>query len=171
MKIDAWSRLLGKFLTRLGSLRIVIADDEDSYFNPKMIECARASGFSRIERISFVTHDIFHLWLKKNPDIIILDVKNVVDETVAKDGIEMARTLSRLTKSMVVVTSAHQQKLRNAYVDIDYFIENRQLTSSDFIDELTKITEFYLQEKSRFYKNLFLKWGLRLLNGATTAPT
>lgn len=160
---------LGKYLMKTGSLRIVIADDEDAYFHKKMIDSAKSAGFSNIERISFVTHEVFNTWLDNNPDIIILDVQNVVDTGVAKDGIELARVLKRSTSSMLVVTSAHEQQLRSALVNIDYFISNRKLTSTDFICELEKIVDYYLRTKSKFYKNLLLKAGFKLVGHAAGA--
>jgi hypothetical protein len=165
MDRPGWQLSLGKALMRSGSLKVVIADDEDVYFNERMIRAAGAAGFSNIDRISYVTHEVFESWLKDPPDIMILDVKYVVDEEVAKDGIELARVLSRKTSSMIVVTSAHQQHLRNAFVDIDYIIENRQLTSADFIHELSKIVRVYLDTKCKFYRNIIFRTGLKLVGG------
>ncbi|MDX1489879.1 MAG: hypothetical protein R3332_01220 [Pseudohongiellaceae bacterium] len=159
----------GKFLMAKGALRVVIADDEDAYFNERMIGSAKLAGFPGIERIDFVTHDIFQSWLKDSPEIIILDVMNVVDEEIAKDGIELARTLKANTNSMLIVTSAHEQQLKNSLAHIDYFIENRKLTSSDFIYELNKIMDHYINVKSKFYKNVSLKIGMKLASGAASA--
>ncbi len=104
--------------------------------------------------------------VKKNPDIVILDVKNVCDEKVAKDGVELARTLINQTSSMVVLTSAHRLHLRNAIIKADYVIENRTLTSTDFIDELSEIVDHFLTNKSKFYRNITFRIGLKLSKGA-----
>lgn len=151
---------------RRGGLRIVIADDEDVYFNARMLQVARSAGYERIERISRVTADVFASWLKKPPDVIVLDVRNVCDPDVAKDGVELARALIRETSSMVVITSAHKFHLRKSLPEIDYIIENRHLTSSDFVDELSQIVERYLSTKVRFYRHIGLRIGMALARGA-----
>ncbi|MBK8288926.1 MAG: hypothetical protein IPK95_10115 [Cellvibrionales bacterium] len=171
MKQSEMLAKLGKWLMQRGALRIVIADDEDAYFNEKMLSAAKNAGYHRIIRISYVTQDVFSSWLKKPPEIIILDVKNVCDPSVAKDGIELARTLLRETSSMVVVTSAHKWHFRKSLPQIDYFIENRQLTSSDFVDELSSIVNFFLSKKSKFYRHILLKFGIYLAKGAMQCVT
>ncbi len=65
MKPANWLLKLGKYMMRKGSLSVVIADDEDAYFNSHMLIAAEAAGFGQIDRISFVTSEIFNGWLKK----------------------------------------------------------------------------------------------------------
>lgn len=160
---------IGKWLMRRGRLRIVIADDEEVYFNERMLRVAGNAGYHGIERTTRVTHEVLAKWLKKPPDIVILDIRNVCDPDVAKDGVELARTLLRETNSMIVITSAHKFHLRKSFPDVDYIIENRHLTSVDFVDELSNIVEKYLTRKTRFYKHLSFRIGMSLARGALQA--
>ena len=107
MKIQFLLRL-GRRLMRLGSIHIVIVDDEDSYFTPQMISLANAAGYKKIKRLNKVTNEELTSWIKLPPDIIILDVKGIVDPFIAKDGIDVAARLSRETSAYIVITSAHQ---------------------------------------------------------------
>jgi hypothetical protein len=157
---------LGKWLMQRGRLHIVIADDEAAYFNPNMLKAAKLAGYHGIERVDYVTPDVFAAWLKRPPNIFILDVKNVCDPNVAKDGIELARTLLRETGAMIAMTSAHKWHFRKALPQIDYFIENRQLASADFVDELAAIVDHYLSTKARFYKHIGMRIGVSLARGA-----
>ncbi|HVK54025.1 MAG TPA: hypothetical protein VM532_03255 [Burkholderiales bacterium] len=157
---------LGKWLMQHGRLRIVIADDEAAYFNENMLKAAKSAGYHGIERIHYVTQAIFSSWLTTPPNIVILDVRNVCDSGVAKDGIELARTLLRETSAMVAVTSAHKWHFRKSLPQIDYFIEDRQLTSTDFVNELSAIVDYYLSKKARFYRHVLMRIGVSLVRGA-----
>lgn len=156
----------GKWLMKFGSLRIVIADDEDTYFNPQMLALAEASGYEGIERISLIDAEYLKELLSTPPDIIILDVKGVCTPDVAKDGIELANMLSRETSIMIVVTSAHKFHLRGSVASVDHIIEERKLTAVDFVDELSVIVNKLLSEKARFYKHLSFRVGFALARGA-----
>jgi len=157
---------IGKWLMQRGKLAIHIADDEDAYFNEKMINTARRAGYHGITRVSYVTREILDAWLETPPDILILDVKNVCDPSIAKDGIELARLMVNETNSFVALTSAHQWHFRRDLPKVDYFIENRNLTSADFVDELSTIIDKYLSSKAKFYKHVMLRVGTALSKGA-----
>lgn len=145
-------------------LSIVIADDQDVYFNKKMIMTAEAAGYHGIRRINFIDQALFAEILRNPPDIFITDVRGVCSQDVAKDGIELARVLVRETHSMIVITSAHKFHLNNAQLAVHHIIENRNLTSADFVNELSLIIEKLLKEKISFWKKIGFKIGWRAAN-------
>lgn len=154
---------IGKFLMKITSIRICIIDDEDIYFNKNMLNIATNTGFNKIDRHSKVDHILLSRLQKKPYDIIILDVQGITEPDVAKDGMQIAALLNKTTNSYIVVTSAHQFHLINEMTAVDYIIENKLLTTTDFIDELTGITEDYLTKKSSFYKNILFKMGFAIM--------
>lgn len=166
MKAASYLVRSGKWLMQLRKLRILIADDEATYFNPQMLALANAAGYHGIERISTIDNECLKSIVSNPPDIIILDVKGVCTPDVAKDGIELANLLSRETSIMVVITSAHKFHLRGSVVSVDHVIEERKLTAVDFVDELSTIVDKLLCEKVRFYKHLTFRAGFALARGA-----
>lgn len=167
MKTSKYTLQAGKWLMQKGRLKIVIADDEAAYFTPKMIAAARHAGYCGITRIMQINHAELQKLLQNPPDIIILDVGNVCPKDVAKDGIDLARVFSRDTSAMVVLTSAHKFHLRGAITHVDYIIENRKLTAVDFVNEIALIVDKYLAVKSKFYKAVLFKIGVRLVKAGT----
>ena len=149
----------GKMLMRFNKLRICIVDDEAAYFTPEMLSLASTVGFTHIERYYRVNKDLLNKLLQFPPDIVILDIKGVVDSDVAKDGFGIAKVLYEQTAAYVVITSAHKFHLHEYHQKYDYVLENRLLTAVDFIDELRKIIERYLSEKLRFYRKILYRIG------------
>lgn len=156
----------GKILMRFGKLKILIADDEATYFNAQMISLANSAGYHGIERIHKIDQARLRMLIDNPPDIIILDVKGVCAPDVAKDGIELANMLVRETSIMVAITSAHKFHLTGHIANVDHIIERRNLTAVDFVDELYIIVEKYLTAKAKFYKHLSFRAGIALARGA-----
>jgi two-component SAPR family response regulator len=158
---------IGRKLMKLGRLRICIIDDKKTYFNPQMLEMAAAAGFPDIERYYLVDEKLFMELQQFPPDIIILDIKGITIPSVAKDGFSIASVMYGKTNSYIVITSAHKYYLKDFHKDYDYIIEDRLLTGIDFIEELEKITEDYLNRKIRFYKKVVFRIGFRLIKKST----
>lgn len=154
---------LGKVLMKLDSPKICIVDDEDIYFNEPMLTAAKNSGINKIERHSTIGTELLNRMQKHPFDILILDVKGITEPHIAKDGMHVASLITRTTNTYVAVVSAHQFHLINAMGDVDYYIENKIMTITDFIDELYIIIDEYLQKKSSFYKKILFKIGYSLL--------
>lgn len=157
---------VGRFLMKFSKLRICIIDDEDIYFNPNMLEIANNAGFYSIDRFSNVDNKLFQILQKRPYDIVILDVKGVSDEPVAKDGLHIASILYKTTNSYIVLTSAHQFHLNNKMTDVDYIIEERLLTAADFVDTLIDIANDCLSTKIVFYKNIIFRVGFMMVKKA-----
>lgn len=154
---------IGKQMMKWGKYKICIVDDEDIYFNRKMLNIAKESGFTFIDRYRVVDNDLHRKILKDEYDLIILDVKGSTDNKVAKDGINLASSLNGKISAFIVLTSAHQFHLSNETIKADYIIENRNLTNVDFIEVLTDIVGQSLDKKIKFYKKLVFKTGFKLL--------
>ena len=154
---------LGRLLMKINALSICIVDDEEIYFNAAMIKTAKNAGFTRIERYQKIDRDLLNRLQEQSYDIVILDIKGITDPAVAKDGMQVASLLNRTTNSYVVITSAHQFHLVNEMTNVDYVIENKLLTSADFIDELIEIVDDFISRKSTFYKNLLFKTGFSMV--------
>ncbi|GJI98923.1 hypothetical protein RugamoR57_56410 [Duganella caerulea] len=150
---------LGKWMMHRNALSIGIVDDEDAYFNEKMIAAAGMAGFSGIERHKIVDQQFYNRLLSVPYDIIILDVKGSVSPEVAVDGLALAKNLKENTHTYIVITSAHQFHLSNQNACADYVIEQRTLTTVDFVNEIKMIIENYLNENLRFYKKIAFKTG------------
>ena len=114
---------IGKWLMNLQPVNITIIDDQGAYFNPGMISKANKVGFKNISRLNYITPEVFDNLLDNPPNIIILDIKGIVDPTIAKDGLEVASIMHKSTNSFVVVTSEHQFHLKNRINNTDYIIE------------------------------------------------
>ncbi len=153
----------GKLLMRLGGFRICIVDDEESYFNTRMLDAAEAVGFTGIERHFFIDLELFQDLHDDPRDVVILDVQGVVDSEIAKDGVYVASSLLRNTSSFVVITSAHQFHLQNKLLEVDYVIENRLLTTVDFIETLHHIVDLCMTQKIAAYKKLLFRTGYFLI--------
>lgn len=158
MKIHFISKITQK-LEKIFALNILIVDDNAVYFNDQMISAAHLQGLGNIKRLFQVDSDILSEILKKPPDIIILDVKGITSPDIAKDGLALANSLSSSISSYIVVTSAHKYHLTNRVIGVDYFLEQRLLTTVDFIEHLKKIRSDCLDRKKKFYQNV----GLRLV--------
>lgn len=167
MKINL-NQSLGKFLMRISSIKICIVDDEEIYFDKQMIELAKLNGFKNIERYTKIDSDLFEDLQKSPRDIVILDIQGITSPEVAKDGLQIASSLSKNTSSYIVVTSAHQFHLSNKLTKVDYVIEDRLLTQVDFLDTLIQITEDYLEKKTTFYKKVAFKVGFGLVKQGVT---
>tara|TARA_E500000305_G_scaffold90968_1_gene78555 strand:- start:1220 stop:1723 length:504 start_codon:yes stop_codon:yes gene_type:complete len=154
---------LGRFLMKVNALSICIVDDEEIYFNKNMLITAENTGFKCIERYQKIDRDLFNRLQEKPYDIVILDIKGITDPDIAKDGMQVASLLNRTTNSYIAITSAHQFHLVNEMTNVDYVIENKLLTSADFIDELIEIVDDFIGKKSTFYKNVLFKAGFSML--------
>ena len=143
-------------------LDICIADDVKAYFNEQMLELAKAAGYRGIRRLYHIDKTVLNELLDNPPDIIILDIKDVVDPEIAKDGFDIARLLRKNTNVFIVITSAHKYKMRNIQLYCDYILEDRLLTPVDFIDELETIISTLLNRKMRFYKKTIFRLGFKL---------
>lgn len=150
---------LGKWLMEKGNFRIVIVDDEDVYFGPKLLAIAKHAGYGAIERYSKVDADLHKKLCNRPPQILILDVKNVVDPDIATDGLELSEHLAQVTPSFIAVTSAHRYHLNNRVTKVDYIIESRVLTGVEFVAELRNMTEKCLSTKIRFYSKIAFRVG------------
>jgi hypothetical protein len=157
---------LGKRIMRAGRLRICVVDDKRTYFHENMLATAKAAGFSHITRYYVIDEHLLQHLLISPPDIIILDIKGVADKRVAKDGFGIAKLMFERTNTYVVITSAHRFYLRETHTKYDYLIENRFLTSVDFVEELAMITDKYLKTKIRFWGKLVFRLGFFLAKKA-----
>lgn len=153
---------LGRLLMKLGKIKICIIDDEEIYFNENSINLAKENGFHHIERHYNLDSLLFSDLQKSPRDIVILDIQGITSPEVAKDGLHAASSLVRNTCSYIVVTSAHQFHLTNRITEVDYIIEDRLLTTADFLEILTLIVEDYLSKKTSFYKKVIFKFGFSL---------
>ncbi|MBX3652093.1 MAG: hypothetical protein KF771_12050 [Burkholderiales bacterium] len=165
MKISYLNKA-GKWLMEKSGFRITIVDDEAAYFNDNMLNAAKSIGYYGIERLFRVDEKTLQRLLRNPPHIIIFDVRGVTEKEVAKDGLALVSLFRKNTKSYVAVTSAHRFHLSNHTAQADYVIEDRTLTTADFIEELEKITSDYLTRRSKFYKLVLLRLGLLLSKAA-----
>lgn len=154
---------LGKFLMKLNMVNIAIVDDEDAYFNENMLETANNSGFTNIDRFNHIDQERLNQFQINPYDIIILDVKGIVDENIAKNGLHVASILHKTTETYIVITSSHQFHLNNRMMEADYYIEDRLLTNVDFVNEIIHITEDFISKKTKFYQKILFKYGFKLL--------
>jgi two-component SAPR family response regulator len=150
-------------MIRLSKLRILIIDDEKHYFSDIHLETAKNFGFHNIERHFYVDRKFLEKMTNDPPDIIILDIKGITDPLIAKDGCDIAKILYKIEKSYIVITSTHSFLLKSISKCYDYKIDERILTAIDFVDELFRITEDFLQKKTSFYEKIFLKIGIIIL--------
>jgi hypothetical protein len=157
---------IGQQLTRISPLRICIIDDEETYFNEMMLKAAAAAGFPNIERHYKVDMKLFTELMEKPPDIIILDIRGITDDNVGSDGWDIAMALYNKSNCYVVITSAHSYQIGHSHKYYDYQINNRLLTAVDFINELHKIIDDYINIKIRFYKKIMFKFGYHLVKKA-----
>lgn len=155
-------QLIGKALMKLQWLHITIIDDAPAYFSKQMLSIASSAGYPNIKRLYWINEEVFKDLHKNPPDIIIIDVKGVVDKRIAKDGLEVAALLYRNTPAFVVITSAHQYHLRKEMKENDYILEDRNLTAVDFINAISVITQSFLRKKLKPYKKLIFKLGFSL---------
>jgi len=153
---------LGKKLMSLGKYKICIVDDEKAYFTKPMVQAAKKAGFSVIDRYYSVDKKLLTKFQNNHYDLIILDVRGSTEEDIAKDGIELAVMLKRTTPCCIAITSAHQFYLRNKMKDIDYVIENRTLTVTDFIDTINDVVTYSLDKHYTFYKKIIFRVGFTL---------
>ena len=153
---------LGKLLMRLQCLHITIIDDAPVYFSEEMLYLSSGAGYPGIKRIYWIDKEVFHDLHKNPPNIVIIDVKDVVDPKIAKDGLDVAASLYKNTHTYVVVTSAHQYHLRKEMNENDYILEDRNLTAVDFINVLSTITQNYLRTKLKPYRKLIFRLGFSL---------
>lgn len=154
---------IAKFLMKLNNVNICIVDDEDAYFNTNMLQIAKNTGFNSIDRYNKIDNKLLNKLQSDPYDIVILDVQGITVPSVAKDGMQVASLLSRTTSSYIVVTSAHQFHLVNDMTKVDYVMENKLLTSADFVDELIEIVDDFLKRKASFYKSILFKVGFSII--------
>lgn len=154
---------MGRFLMKINALSICIVDDEEIYFNERMMKTAEKAGFTCIDRFQIIDEELLNRFQEDPYDIVIMDIKGVAKPDVAKDGMQVASLLNRTTNSYIVITSAHQFHLVNEMTNVDYVIENKLLTSADFIDELIEIVEDFIYKKSSFYKKILFKTGFSMV--------
>lgn len=157
---------VGETLMKIDAPKICIVDDEDIYFNESMLAAAKNSGIGNIERHSTIGTELLTRMQTKPFDILILDVKGITEPHIAKDGMHIASLITRTTNTYVAVVSAHQFHLINAMNDVDYYIENKLMTITDFVDELHTIIDEYLQKKSSFYKKIIFKVGYSIMKNS-----
>jgi hypothetical protein len=160
---------LGKWLMEKNCLSICIIDDEEAYFNEKMLRSATRAGFIGIRRFKMVDQRLYNRLVDTPFDIIILDIKGCVHPTVAKDGLALARNLKEHTNSYIAITSAHQFHLSNQTVCADYVIEQRTLTIVDFINELKTIVTHFMDNHMKIYKNIGFRLGFSLAKSSVGA--
>lgn len=150
---------LGKLLMKLNALKICIVDDEDVNFPPSSLSLAAAAGFPGLERHYEVNAELMKDLLKSPRDIVILDIKGVAHQKIAKDGLGVAKILYNNTSSFVVITSAHKFHLSEIHKDYDYILETRLLTAVDFVEELEVIIQKCLANKIKPYRKILFKAG------------
>lgn len=151
----------GKFLMKIQPLKICIIDDVESYFNRDMLSLASANGNIYFERWYKIGSLELKNLIQNNRDIVILDIKGIVEDDIGKDGFDIAKYLSETTSSFIVTTSAHKFKLKNRTYYGDYVMSDRLLTPVDFASELDVIIEEYLSKKLKPYKKVFFKLGYK----------
>jgi hypothetical protein len=163
---------LGRYFLKLACVRILIVDDNEAYFPSPWLTRASSQGYGMFERLYFVKSDDLDRLLATPPDIIIMDVRGVVDKSIAKDGIGLAKIFKRDTHAFVCLTSAHYFHFKNAHRDAsDRYIEARNLTYVDFVSELDKTYEGYLGAKIKLWRKLALKTGFALLKHGSSGLT
>jgi len=153
---------VGKLLMKIQPIRICIIDDVDSYFNKTMLNLAGADGNLIFERWNKIGELELKNLVQSPRDIVILDIKGIVDREIGKDGFDIAKYLHENTPSYIVTTSAHKFKLKNRSYYGDYVLAERLLTPLDFIDELNFIIGDYLETRLKPYRKLLFKVGLKL---------
>lgn len=158
---------IGKKFMNWGRLHICIIDDFETYFNPLMLEMAAVAGFPKIERYYLVDEILFKRLQKSPPDILILDIKDITKPEIAKDGFAIASLMFKNTNAYIAITSAHQFYLSEYHKEFDYIIQQRNLTGVDFIEELFKISDDFLNRKIKIYKKVFFRVGLYLVKKST----
>lgn len=160
---------IAKNLMKFQPLKITIIDDGHDYFSQDMLRIAKASGIRNITRLYKINSKILEDLLKDPQDIIILDIKGIVEDNSAKDGFDIAKILSEQTSSYVVITSAHQYKLRNRITICDYIIDDRLLTPVDFVSEMNFIINDMFERKKKFYSKIVFKIGFKILKKSLIA--
>jgi hypothetical protein len=158
--------LFGKILMKIQPLKICIIDDVESYFNKTMLNIASADGNLIFERWDKIGELELKNLVQSPRDIVILDIKGIVDPAIGKDGFDIAKHLHQNTPSYIVTTSAHKFKLKNRDYYGDYVLTERLLTPIDFIDELNYIISDYLEKRIKPYQKLIFKMGLKLAKKA-----
>jgi hypothetical protein len=153
---------LGRALMKAQRLRIVIIDDAPAYFSDVMLRAAASAGYPNIRRLYKIDDKVFAQLHRNPPDIVIIDVVGTVHPAIAKDGLDVAASLYRNTRTYVVVTSAHQYHLRKEMKANDFILEERNLTAVDFIGVLSTITQGYIRTKLKVYHKLVFKLGFNL---------
>ncbi len=154
---------IGKLLMKFNAYKICIVDDEETYFNTKMLTAAKKAGFENIDRYTTVNNRLYNKFLSDYYDLIILDIRGCTDEKVARDGLSLAANLSKRISSYIAITSSHQYHLSNETIQADYVIENRSLTNVDFIEILHIMVADSLGKKVKWYKKILFKIGFSLL--------
>jgi hypothetical protein len=154
---------IGKLLMKFDGYRICIVDDEESYFNSKMLTAAKKAGFENIDRYTIVNSRLHNKMLSDYYDLIILDIRGSTDEKVARDGLSLAASLSKRISSYIAITSAHQYHLLNETITVDYVIENRSLTNVDFIEVLHIMVADSLDKKVKWYKKILFRIGFSII--------
>jgi len=152
----------GKLLMKLQPLTICIVDDVETYFNEGMLNFASVHGQITFERWSKVDKISLKNLVSKPRDIVILDIKGIVDPAIAKDGFDIANYLMKNTPSFIVTTSAHKFKLQNINNYGDYVITDRLMTPLDFVEELNSIIDVYIKMKLKPYKKLLFRIGFTI---------
>ena len=153
-----------QFIKR-GHLKILIVDDKNDFFNETILSVSRAIGYN-IERCYYIDEPRLEQIIKSPPDLIILDIKDICDPKVAKDGFQIASLLTGNTNSYVALTSSHMFHLESIHKAYDYIIGQRLLTALDFNSELEIMIDEYLSTKVRFYNKVLLRVGLKIMKMA-----
>lgn len=153
---------IGRLLMQFQPVSICIIDDVEAYFNENMLNLASVNGEYNFERWTHLSGGKLNDLMRNPRDIVILDIKGIVDKEIAKDGFDVARLLKRNTESYVVTTSAHQYHLKNRDDYGDFIITDRLMTPVDFVEQLNLIVEDFLDKKIRPYQRLFFRAGFKL---------
>lgn len=143
---------------------VLIIDDEAANFPPGAIAAARIAGYRKIDRIYFVDDKALKKITEKDRyDVIILDIKGVVHQEIASDGLQLSGLLKKRTSAYLVITSAHQYHLDKRVLKVDRILEDRMLTSVDFISLLDEISSELSVARWKFLRRFGLKIAMAAL--------
>lgn len=152
---------IGRAIFRRYQPSFVIVDDVKTNFGPVLLRHASASGYQKIDRIYFVkSKELSRLVKPDGYDVIILDIKGVVDTSIAKDGLQLSELIRRTNSAYLALTSAHQYQLDKRTLSADRIIEDKIMTAVDFVKVLDEITEDLIERKLKLFRRFALKISL-----------
>ena len=96
-------------------------------------------------------------------------VKGVVHEDIAKDGLQLAGLLRKRTSAYIAITSAHQYHLDKRVLDVDRILEDRIITSADFVSLLDDICANLSAVRWKFWRRVALRICMGIVRKGVTS--